>query len=145
MEQIKEIIPDTALSATSLSLLGRLRAKTLSIENFMRECAFWALRDGFDELRPKPYPTRPVRATELENMPLNQRLKLDYDKFYAEFPQIREYYEQRLYIRNWNKAALEWLNEIKRHIPEEDIISHKRIVERILEFRAMEDNLTQEQ
>lgn len=140
MEQIKEIIQNTGLSSISLNLFGRLRVKKLTIEEFMRECAFWALRDGFDELQPKIDPTRPQKVIELETMPLHQRLKLDYNKFYAEFPQVAEYYKQKLYIKNWNKAMLEWLNEIKKYIPEEDDVNQRKIMERILEFQAVEDN-----
>jgi len=142
MDQVKDILRDVRLPALSKNLLGRLIVKELNLDQFLRECAYWAIKDGFDDLRPRHYPTKPTKALELENMPLQQRLHLDYYKLYMEFPQIRTYYEQTFFIRNHNSGVLSWLHEIKSYLPEDDTIIHNRINARILEFRAFEDDLT---
>ena len=143
MPQIKDIIQDVRLPATAKNLLHRLRdTKELTLPQFLQECAYWALKDGFDELRPRQFPQMPDKAIELENMPLPARLKLDYYKLYAEFPQIKEYYEQRIFIINYNKGVFEWLKEIKLYIPQDDELSHRKINERIFEFKAFGDELS---
>lgn len=142
MTQLKDIIRDTRLPVTSINLLGRLRIKEFTLEQFLRECVYWALKDGFDELKPRQLPQRPSKVVEFENMPLHQRLKTDYLKIYADFPEVKDYYDQKIFIINYNKGVLEWLKELKSYITQDDELSHRRIDERIFEFKAAEDELS---
>ena len=139
-----EIPQNIGLSGTSVILLNKLQSKQITLTEFLRECAYWALRSGFDELHPKPYPTKPQKALELEQMSLKQRLVLNYQRIYIDFPEVENYYKQRWSVKIWNKAIFEWLEEIKGYIPQEDELSHRRIDERIEEFRAFEDGLSLE-
>lgn len=142
MEQLKEVIHDVRLSATAKNLLHRLDIKELDYNDFLRECAYWAIKDGFDDLKPRQLSQPPNKVIELESMMLSQRLRLDYSKLYAEFPQVKDYYERKLFNINYNKGILDWLKEIKNYVSEDDQIFHLKIDARILEFRAFEDELS---
>jgi hypothetical protein len=137
--ETKDIVRDLRLPGISRSLLNRLSSKELSIDDFLRECAYWSIKDGFDGLRPRQLPQMPAKALEFENMPLSQRLKIDCLKFYAEFPQVKEYYEQRLFILHHNQGSLDWLRDMKKYIPESDTETQMKIDNRICDFRAGED------
>lgn len=128
-------------SETSKNLLTQLRAKDITLEQFLRECAYWALKDGFDELRPYSFPTAPTTQafTEYETLPPERKTKVDSDFFRKNY-EIIEYYQQVLFIRHRNNGNLEWLEKILNHLPEEDFVMRKRIENRIMEFRAFADN-----
>jgi len=132
---------NTALSETSKNLLHRLRAKELTLQKFLRECAYWALRDGFDELSPLPLPTAPETEAfaEYENLSPFDKMKLD-NQFFQRNPEINLYYGQVSFIKWRNKSILDWLEEIKNYLPLEDEIYIRRIDERRLDFKAFFDD-----
>jgi len=138
MTTTEDIIKDMKLPALKNVLLNKLRLEEITLKQFMVECAFWAIKDGFDELRLKPYPTCPPRAQEIENMPIEQREKLDFAKLCSQFPQVKYYYEQKLIIANHNKGVLDWLRDIKFHIPTEDTLLQDKLDNRIAEFTLFE-------
>jgi len=113
------------------ALLNKLQTN----EEFARECAYWALREGFDELRPHFYPTKPDKVIEYESWPLFRRARLK-ESFYNDYPEINSYYQQRFLIYWKNKATLEWLKEILRYIPPTDTLAVRRLDDRILEIQA---------
>lgn len=124
-------------SQTAVTLLRRLRADELTYADFLKECAYWAIKDGFDEIRPLPLPTPPNTEAyrEYEALPPERRRKVD-QKFFYEHLEINAYYSQVLFVKQRNKANLGWLIEIGAYIPQEDTINLARIDEKILELRA---------
>ena len=128
---------------TAKRLLNQLNIKELTLKDFLMECAYWALKDGFDELYPKPYPTPPNTEAfrEYESLSLERKLKVNYDFFYKH-PEINEYYQQKNFIKNHNNATLLWLKELQGYVPEGDSPSHQKIKNRILEFQAFLDDIS---
>lgn len=107
--------------------------KEMPLSDFLRECSYWALRFGFEELRPYPFPTRTAKVNEYFMIPQDKKARLE-PKYFQDNPEIDKWAEQYCFIFWRNKYNLEWLKEIKGHIPEEDILNHKRLDERINEF-----------
>ena len=130
----------TDLSGTSKKLLLRLRTKELTLQEFLRECAYWVLKDGFDELMPYSLPTAPDTEAfrEYENLPFDRKSKLD-SQFFFRNPEILDYYGQVKSVKWRNKYYLDWLQEIKRYLPIDDELSIRRIDGRVLDFQAFFD------
>ena len=110
----------------------------LTLEEFLQECVYWALKDGFDEIAPKQYPQKCLKVLEYEEMSLVKRIKLD-NRFYDDFPEIMKYYKTKLWVDNQNRANLLWLKEILGYIPQEDTFVQDKIKARIKEFDYWKD------
>ncbi|MFZ2602522.1 MAG: hypothetical protein WAX79_00775 [Candidatus Omnitrophota bacterium] len=140
MEGLKDFIQNPALPATAKNLLARLRIKNLTLEQFLAECAYWVLKDGSDELRPKPYPTMPKIAADYASMPQEKKDKLGLE-YFSDNPAINAYYSQYFMIYYKNKYTMDWLNDILSYIPDEDIISKEIIKNRIADFKYFDKHL----
>jgi hypothetical protein len=123
-------------SSTAKNILNKLQGRQITITEALQECAYWAIKDGFDELRVRPLPTRPHSQAfnEYELLPPKQRLKVDAQFFYKN-PEINDYYTQVNMVRNKNKAVYSWLQDLKKYIPAEDIVSHEKIDMRLQDFK----------
>jgi len=128
-------LPQTAQNL--LNRLNHIEQPYLTLEEFLCEVAYWAVRDGFDELKPKQYPHKPDRVIEYESQPIQERMNTDYVKLCAKFPQVKVYYDTKRWVDRWNNGTLQWLEELLSYIPEDDILTRKKIENRILEFRAV--------
>jgi len=131
---------EVRFSGKAKDLLAQLRSKQITLGDFLNECAYWALKDGWDELIPRPYPTPPHTQAFLEYqaLPPVRRQKVAPEFFTKNF-EINAYYEQKLRIDNVNRAALFWLKELKEYIPQEDYLSYQKIEARILEFSIWQE------
>jgi len=127
---------EARFSGMAKSLLNQLQTRQITIEEFLKECGYWALRDDFDELRVIPLPTPPNTAAyqEYVSLPLQRRQRLDASFFQKNF-EINEYYKQRFMVIHKNKATMGWLEEIAKYIPEEDYPNQGKIRERLLSFK----------
>jgi hypothetical protein len=129
-------------SERSKELLSQLSSKKLTLQEFLTECAYWAVVEEFDDLKPKDPPTRPHRVVELEGKyTLKEKAEIDWVKIYADYPEVKSYYDQRKYVENWNKAVKSWLDEMLSYIPEGDFPTIEKIKNRLLDFTAEEDVL----
>lgn len=140
------LIPNNLkLSQTSLTLLTRLRSKELTIEQFLRECAYWAIKEGFDEIQPLHYPTPPNTQAfyDYQALPPFRKVKVE-QTFFDKYPEILEYYRQCFWVKHRNKTHLDWLKEIQTYILEDDTLTLQKIDDRIFEFDAWFDGLTEE-
>ena len=144
IETPEQILPDLGLSAKSKALLKQLHDKELTLNDFLMECAYWALRDGFNDLRPRPLPTRPDKVVEIERMGRDEMAKIDFIKLNEKFPEVKKYYADRSMVINENGARLGWLKEMLEYIPEQDLTAREQIEQRILRFRFMGDTETTE-
>lgn len=132
---------DTQYSETAKNLLTQHRQKKITLAEFLSECAFWALRNGFQELTPAPLPTPPNTAAWNEYQALTSLRKLKIEsQFFSQNPEINEYYHQVSIIKQRNKHLLEWLREIRNYLPQEDEINLRKIDNRITEFLAWFDD-----
>jgi len=136
---------DARLPETSKRLQERLVEKKITLEEFLTECAYWALKDGFKELTPKQYPSnKPQKVIELEQKTIEQRNAMDWHRLFVDYPQVEQYYKAYWFVKHINFANLSWLQEILSYIPEDDTLSRKRIENRILDFNMIEDGLDKE-
>ena len=124
------------LSGASKRLLTRLACGDLNIPSFLTECAFWSIKDGFDELVPHPLPTAPVTSPayrEYASLEPDQKRRLD-AQFFLKNPEIIEYFAQRNSVIMRNKATLGWLKEMKGYLPEDDLVLQGKIDDKIMKF-----------
>jgi len=121
------------LSTRSKDLLAKVRGGAISMAEFLQECAYWALMDGWNDIRPKPYPTASRKIIEYEHMPLSKRSGLNAE-FFRDFPEINEYFHQKILVKAWNRDSVEWLKEIKKYIPANDQASHVKIDDKLKTF-----------
>jgi hypothetical protein len=137
-----EATKDMRFPEMAKNLLTQFEQKKLTLSEFLRECAYWAIREGFDELRPAPYPTKPEAVVDFEGLPKEKRLRLG-DDYYIDHPEVKSYYEQKTFIRNLNNARLCWLQEILQYLPEEDQGTRNLIQLKINAFIAARDYVPQ--
>ena len=138
------IIPNPKLCETSINLHNRLvKSKELTLEQFLQEVGYWAIKDGFDELTPKQIPRKPQEVIEYEQIPIERRLQLK-QEYFKERPGIKEWYRIANWVERQNADCLHWLKEILSYIPKEDVITRKKVENQIIEFQTREDGLSRE-
>ncbi len=119
---------------TANMLLKQLRTKEITLKEFLTSCAYWGLKT-LDDLYFKSLPSRPTEVIEYEGLSYSKRNRLT-DEYYEDNPGVTRYYEDRDKIKRENKNSLWRLQEvIKKHIPESDVKAHKRLDEKILDFK----------
>ena len=96
-------IVDTMFPKTAKKLLNELATKKLTLAEFLTECAYWALKDGFDELRPLALPNKPSKILEYESFTIDKIHNLD-RKYYEDYPEVLGYYHKLFWVINKNKA-----------------------------------------
>lgn len=136
MDGVKEKID----SSIGFHLLTQFQSGKITFTDFMRECAYWAIKDGFDNLRPLAMPTKPNTSgmNEYESMDKKTRDKLN-TKYYEDNPEINQFFDELHTVQEKNKAIFEWLNTILEYIPREDTVNWNKVDNRIKEFVASSD------
>lgn len=119
--------------------LHQLDSKRISLDGFLKNCAYWALQDGFEELCIKPYPEKPKtqRFREFEMLSPERQRKI-VPKDFQDHPEILEWLNQKKRVDQVNRGRLEWLREIKEYIPADDFAAHEKLDAKIAEFEAWE-------
>jgi len=130
-----DVVTDIRFPHTAKKLLSDLQSGKITLTEFLLECAYWALLDGFDELQPKPFPPKPDKVLEYEVMSLEKRSRLK-SLFFDDNPEINRYCAQRNKTKAANRAILNWLKEIKKYLPVEDTANIEKIDARILELET---------
>ena len=128
-------------SERSKSLLKQLDSKELVLTEFLSECAYWAVKEGFDELKPRVLPTKPPRALEMEVKYFGREDAADWNKIYQEYPEVKGYHEQKLFVEHWNVSTKKWLKEMLGYIPEGDFPTRDKINDRLKMFVEVKDEL----
>ena len=123
-------------STTSKALLDKLLKKKVTLEQFLKDCALWAMNPiQWEDLRVIQYPTRPdteaFRKYEEKPLEIRQQVKLS---FYHQNPEIMDYYRQKRVIWWKNKHTLEWLEELKKLLEGTEYI--EKIEQKILDFKG---------
>ncbi len=127
---------NTNFSGTAKVLLEKVRYKQLTMDEFLRECAYWVIKDGFDELRVKPFPSLPNTEAfkDYHTLTHMRRTKVDPVTFLRN-PEILDYFDQVRLVRNMNRTCFEWLKDIRDRIPEDDVVCLEKVNSRIQEFQ----------
>ena len=127
---------NTNFSGTAKVLLQKVRGGDLTMDEFLRECAFWALKDGFDNLRVYPFPYKPQSEAfkDYHTLTHMRRTKVDPVTFLRN-PEILDYFDQVRRVRNMNRNSFEWLKQLREYIPTDDMANLEKISARIQEFQ----------
>jgi len=110
-----------------------------------RLIAIWAVHYGFDELRPKPMPSKPRKVIDFEAQPDEKKKKMNKDPAsYNEYwrdSSVYNYYNTCRMIKDANIGNLQWLKDIKFWLdPARDGNEILVINNRIYEFATDKDN-----
>lgn len=117
-------------------LLKQLENKEITQDEFMKECAYWALQT-LDEYKPISHPLIPDQLKEYFRMSDNQKAKVP-DKFWHE-PEIWHHLEEMQLAVNTNRSNFYWLHEWLRYIPEEDDLNRQKLKHKISQFKVFFD------
>ena len=103
------LTPDNV--AIGKKLLNKLQSHTITMEDFEKEIAYFAIMCGFDELKPKEEPIRPHELEDYDALPKEAKAKVGSD-FWRQ-PIIHFYHEERQRIMAWNSGTVDWLRELE--------------------------------
>lgn len=120
--------------------LAKLWSGQISEKEFLKEVAYIALQDkyGFSDIYPKSLPTPPMQWQEYQRLnPTEKRHFLrDYPDFFERY-EVQNYLDGCEMVRRHNLACIWWLEEIRKYIPMEDVINHRKIEQKLEEFRGI--------
>ena len=95
------------------------------MEEFNRECAYWMTQNLSDHTF-TPYPEEPLEILRyLENKRKDLKFEMA-NGFWRQFS-IVEYFKEWSHAFTKNNSNLHWLKFMKKHIPVNDKINHRRI------------------
>jgi hypothetical protein len=130
-------------SERSKSMLKQLQEKKINEKDFLMECAYWALAEGFDELKPRELPLRPERVVELERKyTIKEKNETDWLQVYRDYPEVKAYYEIYEHVKHWNENCQLWLKDMLSYLPEQDKPNREKIEVRLKEFNVEEEQVT---
>uniref|UniRef100_A0A6H1ZWD6 Uncharacterized protein n=1 Tax=viral metagenome TaxID=1070528 RepID=A0A6H1ZWD6_9ZZZZ len=114
-------------------LLYKIRDKKITMADFDRECAYWALA-YLNEYKFTPYPTKPTQIVEYQNRKrYDVKFRVE-DKFWQQ-DEIKPYMASFKIARGRNISNGSWLEFMKNSIPAEDTPNQEKIQELLLEYR----------
>jgi hypothetical protein len=90
-------------------LIAKLYAGAITKDEFLRECTYFTLRCGFDELKPHQMPTKPIALRKFEELPEREKKKAREITF--DEPEVRNYLAQKNAVIRRNSSNLKWLKE----------------------------------
>ena len=138
MKDIEKALPQAQHSHIANMMIKQLRSGEITLEEYLMKCAYWGVKT-LDDLYFKSLPTKPLGVFEYEQLSKYKRQKLT-EEFYVDNPGIMRYYDERDKVIRINKTNLWRLKTYKKHIPESDTASHKKLDEKIIDFKMkMED------
>ena len=133
MEGIEKALPQIKAAHTSIMLLKQLELKEISLEEYLLKCAYWGMKT-LDDIYFMSLPTKPLEVIEFEQLSYYKRQRLT-QEFFADHSGITRYYDQKKWIEIMNETSVYKLKSIKKYLPESDIENHKKLDERINDFK----------
>ena len=133
MEGIEKALPQIKAAHTSIMLLKQLELKEISLEEYLLKCAYWGMKT-LDDIYFMSLPTKPLEVIEFEQLSYYKRQRLT-QEFFADHSGITRYYDQKKWIEIMNETSVYKLKSIKKYLPESDIENHKKLDERITDFK----------
>ena len=125
-------------SSRKNKLYAQLQSKEITIEQFMLQCAYWAL-ENIEEYSPLQEPMMPQKMMQYNNMSDEGKRKLGVDFWRDE--EVYTYTTGLLQVQNTNRANLWWLKQWLQYIPEDDIVARDKIVAKIKEHSPFDKSL----
>jgi len=133
MEDIEKALPQAQHSHIANMMIKQLRTGEITLEEYLMKCAYWGVKT-LDDIYFMSLPSRPLEVIEFEQLSNYKRQKLT-QEFYVDNPEIMRYYDERDKVIRINKTNMWRLKEYKKYIPESDTASHKKLDERITDFK----------
>lgn len=130
-------IEPTPLSQDNLllgkNLLAKLRKRELTMEEFEKETAYFALECGFDELHFMDFPEKPAELRAFSALGEKQKKEVNEDFWRQEI--VIYYFKKWHETLAWNRGTRSWINELLRRFKKyEDHINVNRVEERLQEW-----------
>lgn len=133
MEGMEKALPRSQHARIAKMMIKQLREGEITLKEYLIKCAYWGMKT-LDDIYFMSLPTKPLKVIEFEKIPYSNRQKLGW-KFFSDYPGIMEYYEKREWVETQNKTSLINLKEIKKYLPESEIDGHKKLDEKITDFK----------
>jgi len=133
MEGIEESLPQTQSAHTLKMMIKQLRTGEIDLEEYLIKCAYWGMKT-LDDIYFRSLPSRSLEIIEYEQLSWSKKNRLTHD-FYTDHPAITRYYDQKRWIGIMNETSLYKLEAIKKYLPESEIENHKKLDERITDFK----------
>ena len=135
----KEIIErNLQMPTMSKALLGRLWSGEITVDKFLEESAYWGM-EYLDKYKYQEFPQKPQEIIDYVNRKrYDSNCQVSSDFWRQDFVVV--------YIENWHKVFAEntahrnWLKEMQRYIPEEDILNQQKIVDTLATFKGNINN-----
>lgn len=116
-------------------LINRLSSRTTK-EDFFKEITYFALMCGFNELVPRPFPTRPQKMLDYDKLTNDQKDNLKKNPEFWLQTEIKTYLDGKIRILWENRSTLEWLKTLERKLESYgDIPNRHKVLERMDMFR----------
>lgn len=133
MEEMEKALPRSQHARIANMMSRQLREGEITLKEYFIKCAYWGMKT-LDDVYFMSLPTKPPKVIEFEQIPYSNRQKLGWE-FFSDYPGIMEYYEKREWVETRNKTRLINLKEIKKYLPESEIDGHKKLDEKITDFK----------
>jgi len=130
-------IPEQDFNA-GISLLYKRFEDKITEAEFLKECTYFMLRCKFDELKPKPLPTRPEKLLNYRESKRRDRSYEVRTSFWSDY-EIRDYLDQKWKIIQHNMGNKAWLQENLTRLEQYgDPVNTVKVRNRIQEFEEWE-------
>jgi hypothetical protein len=98
----------------SKNLLHDLEKKAINLHELNEECVSWLLNvdSVYNDLIPRYFPSKTPMVIEYEEIPDNDKKRLNKD-YFTENPDILDYYDKRFNYFSYNFFRLEWLKKAR--------------------------------
>lgn len=117
-----------------LALLKKKMTEQLSLQEFLTEIAYAALKFNFDEIRPRQFPYRIKEMVEFDNLKPALKAEIKRQSEFWKEPNVANYLLTCQAVKSWNQAQIQWLKELAALIPQEDTESQGKIKNRLMDF-----------
>lgn len=116
-------------------LLARLQGGEITMAEFEKEIAYFALTTGFEEFIPCQEPPKPTELLQYLELPPKQKEKMGMEFWHQ--PDIQGYLRARSDTNAWNRGCIHWLKEIgDRFTSYGDTVNASKVSERLKEFEV---------
>ena len=118
-------------------LLSKINSRQITIPEFDKECAYWMMGD-ISTMSYKDDVHKPDIIVNYEGE-RDRDPKYQVAPSFWSRPDVKDYMAQKRSLLSQNHANWHWLHFIKKHIPKEDMINHRKIAMAIASYPNHKD------
>jgi hypothetical protein len=119
------------------SLSKQFSKGEITLKDLEKEVAYVALKYGFDDIKLRYTPERISEMIEYDELSSMEKINLKTDYWQQE--NIKKYIYLCKIVKNENQANIEWLNKLLTFLPEEDLESRQKILDKLGKFGYTEE------